>query len=112
MQDILKLLNESAIVQTYEILAFEQEGNSYFFKCKILIKNNTELFVLESFRDNFFIYSYHWQDHEKKLIIRWDNAPHHKEIDTFPHHMHDPMLHPSSSMHLEDVLKYIEQKIK
>ena len=23
-----------------------------------------------------------------QLIIRWDNAPHHKQIQTYPHHKH------------------------
>lgn len=26
---------------------------------------------------------------EKRLITRWDNAPHHPEIETFPHHIHE-----------------------
>ena len=34
-------------------------------------------------------YRYHWQTGSGKLIKRWDNAPHHPEIDTFPHHLHD-----------------------
>ena len=34
-------------------------------------------------------YRYHWQTGSGKLIKRWDNAPHHPEIDTFPDHLHD-----------------------
>lgn len=34
-------------------------------------------------------YSFHWQRADGSLIRRWDNAPHHPEIDTFPHHVHD-----------------------
>jgi hypothetical protein len=34
-------------------------------------------------------YRYHWQTGSEKLIKRWDNAPHHPEIDTFPDHLHD-----------------------
>ncbi|MHB8232628.1 MAG: toxin-antitoxin system TumE family protein [bacterium] len=33
-------------------------------------------------------YSYHWQDENQNLILRWDNAPHHNRILTFPHHKH------------------------
>jgi len=33
-------------------------------------------------------YRYHWQTQSGKLIKRWDNAPHHPEIDTFPNHLH------------------------
>lgn len=33
-------------------------------------------------------YRFHWQDQSGNLIKRWDNAPHHPEIDTFPNHVH------------------------
>jgi hypothetical protein len=34
-------------------------------------------------------YRFHWQDRFGKLVKRWDNAPHHPEIETFPNHLHD-----------------------
>ena len=34
-------------------------------------------------------YRHHWQSRDGQVIKRWDNAPHHPEIDTFPHHLHD-----------------------
>lgn len=34
-------------------------------------------------------YRHHWQDSSGRLIKRWDNAPHHPELDTFPHHLHE-----------------------
>ena len=27
-------------------------------------------------------------DKDKELIVRWDNAPHYPELETFPHHYH------------------------
>lgn len=33
-------------------------------------------------------YSYHYQDRNGDLIFRYDTAPHHREIETFPHHKH------------------------
>lgn len=33
-------------------------------------------------------YSYHYQDRNRDLIFRYDMAPHHREIKTFPHHKH------------------------
>jgi hypothetical protein len=32
-------------------------------------------------------YAYHISK-GSELIIRWDNAPHHKQIKTYPHHKH------------------------
>lgn len=34
-------------------------------------------------------YSFHWQRDDGSLIRRWDNAPHHREISSFPHHVHE-----------------------
>lgn len=34
-------------------------------------------------------YRFHWQDRNNQLIKRWDNAPHHAEVDTFPYHLHE-----------------------
>jgi len=34
-------------------------------------------------------YRHHWQDKSGKIKKRWDNAPHHPELDSFPDHIHD-----------------------
>ncbi len=34
-------------------------------------------------------YRHHWQSPDGQVIKRWDNAPHHPEIDAFPHHLHN-----------------------
>jgi len=33
-------------------------------------------------------YSYHYQDQDGAMILRYDMAPHHKKLETFPHHKH------------------------
>lgn len=33
-------------------------------------------------------YSYHYQTQNGKLIFRYDMAPHHREVVTFPYHKH------------------------
>ncbi|MGR3318484.1 MAG: toxin-antitoxin system TumE family protein [Candidatus Anammoxibacter sp.] len=57
-------------------------------------------------------YSYHWQEPNKKLLIRWDNSPHHKHIETFPHHIHyGNNVLPSYQISFEEILKVIEEKL-
>ena len=48
-----------------------------------------EFFIIESDSINVVKYSFHWQTKEGRLIKRWDNAAHHPEIITYPHHVHD-----------------------
>jgi len=33
--------------------------------------------------------SYHWAGSNGQLIKRWDNTPHHPDLMSFPHHVHD-----------------------
>jgi hypothetical protein len=35
-------------------------------------------------------YRYHFMDCNNNLVFRYDNAPHHKDIESFPHHKHLP----------------------
>jgi len=30
----------------------------------------------------------YWLDRKNKMLIGWDNAPHHPELENFPHHKH------------------------
>jgi len=58
-------------------------------------------------------YRYHLQDATAALISRWDNAPHHQAIATFPDHRHDHLgqAHPSEPMTIADVLTAVLQFI-
>ncbi len=54
-------------------------------------------------------YRYHLMN-ENDLIMRWDNAPHHREIETFPFHIHTKSkILPSEEVQLEEILKTIER---
>ena len=59
-------------------------------------------------------YSYHYQDKNGKAIFRYDMAPHHREIETFPHHKHmnSEKVNKSSTPTLAEVLNEIEDLIK
>lgn len=57
-------------------------------------------------------YKYQWQFENGELIARWDNVPHHLEIATFPHHIHDhKSVSECSNMDLRAVIDIIMDKI-
>ena len=58
-------------------------------------------------------YSFHWQSANGKLVKRWDNVPHHNEVDTYPHHLHlsNGKVIGSAAMNLNKVLEEIEKII-
>lgn len=58
-------------------------------------------------------YRYHYMSSQNELIFRYDNAKHHKELDTFPHHKHIKDIElESSEVDLFEVLLEIEQIIR
>jgi len=57
-------------------------------------------------------YRYHFMDKNNNMIFRFDNAIHHKDLKTFPHHKHtSDIVTESFEVDLFDVLLEI-QKLK
>ncbi len=57
-------------------------------------------------------YVYHYQTSDNRLVFRYDNAPHHPEIATYPHHKHiENQILPASPPDLSDVLREIDNHI-
>lgn len=57
-------------------------------------------------------YRYHYMDKENEMIFRYDNAKHHKEIRTFPHHKHIPgRILESQEPEIEEILIEIEPNV-
>ena len=111
---MINIINQyKSIVSDYKIINWEAEPTSYRFKVIILFVNGSKLFVNDYLFSHKRKYSFHWQDEDENIIIRWDNSEHWKDVDTFPFHKHkgDKVL-PSTETSLEDVLEYIQQKIK
>ncbi len=85
-----------------------------FIRFVIELRDDSELHVFEYVDSGMhkIDYSYHWQDKEKRLITRWDNAPHHSEIETSPHHVHEgENINPSEEPTFVEILKKIGERI-
>lgn len=61
-------------------------------------------------------YAYHYQNSQADLIFRYDNAPHHPQIGTYPHHKHVAMadgetvtVEAATPPDLSDVLREIDR---
>ncbi|EKQ54182.1 MAG: hypothetical protein B655_0984 [Methanobacterium sp. Maddingley MBC34] len=67
------------------------DHNKGFIRFKMDLIDGSEVHVFEyvSGKLEKLDYSYHLQDKNKKLIVRWDNAPHHPGLENYPHHFHD-----------------------
>jgi hypothetical protein len=55
-------------------------------------------------------YRYHYMNDEQVMIFRYDNAPHHSNVSTFPHHKHDgENIRESAEPSLDQVLLEISR---
>jgi hypothetical protein len=73
----------------------EREARLYegFIRLRAVLSNGDlleafEFVVATSDTLQTLTYRIHWQQADGRLKRRWDNALHHKEVPTFPHHVH------------------------
>ena len=57
-------------------------------------------------------YRFQYMDKDKGLICRWDSAPHHKEVPTFPYHLHTKKgVKESKKVNFIDILDIATEKV-
>lgn len=107
---IESLLKEFSLITHFSIEFEEVTAYIGYLKGKLEFINGSTLYFFEFVEiqnDTPVLakYKYQWQSFEGELLKRWDNAPHHKELDTFPDHVHDPNgVYSSPAMNLESIL--------
>lgn len=90
--EILRLLDNAKWIESFEVQDYRQWEGGFYYRLKIFFENHSMLFVREYVDETERVYSFHWQDQNNEMLIRWDNAPHHRHILTFPHHKHTRMV--------------------
>ena len=78
----------------WTIVREEAQGDMGLFRYQLVLCDGGLLEMFERFRcveERLEVakYSFHWQDSTGRLRKRWDNAAHHREVPTYPHHIHD-----------------------
>lgn len=105
---ILNCLKRFKFVSQIEVQEFRTFKDGFFVKVKAALSCGWFLFVREYVDFCERNYSYHLQDAEGNLIARWDNAPHHPNVSTYPHHKHlRGEVLPSYSITCEEILEEI-----
>jgi len=113
-RSIEKLLNESTLIAEKNLDFKEFSSEEGMIRGKLLflggyILNFMEYVIIGKERPK---YSYNFTDGKMNLVFRYDNAAHHREIPTFPHHKHAGSdIKPSKEMELAEVISEIEMVI-
>ena len=61
-----------------------------FIKGRLTFVNGSTLAFSEQLPVERSKFRFHYMDAENSLIVRWDSAPHHRDLRTFPFHLHTP----------------------
>ncbi|MBU3967699.1 MAG: hypothetical protein KKG76_10050 [Euryarchaeota archaeon] len=109
-----KIVNKNPSVKDFRLVREFIGVDRGFIRFVVELIDDSELHVFEYVDSNLhrIDYSYHLQNKEKILIIRWDNASHHPEIKTFPHHVHEgDEIKPSDVPTFVEILKKIGNRM-
>ena len=111
-RQLIETVRTCAFIESYELLEYVEEESVQFIQLKAILRDGSILHVREFLSLDKSTYSYHWQDAADTLILRWDNAPHHRHISTFPHHLHDRQgVKPSERVFIKEVLREIAKRL-
>lgn len=117
-KEIQDIIAKSKIVASTDIEYVKVLDHEGYMRGTLTFIDGSELRLLEytsiSHRQPTVLrYRFQWQTAEE-FIARWNNAPHHPEVETFPYHKHvkgEGRPKPSRATNLISVLKEIEAEI-
>lgn len=103
----------SEIIAEIELLS---SPNPNLIRLRADLINSDKLHVSEAWdKESLIRYAYYWLKQNDELRIGWDNAPHHPEVSTHPHHKHvakQENIRASEEIRLEDVLRLIKKQLE
>lgn len=102
-------------VADWKAMREEAQGELGLFRYRITFYDGSLLEMFERFQIvhgelQVTKYRFHWQDAAGRLLKRWDNAAHHPQVPTHPHHVHDGSeenVRPYKPLNADEILKMI-----
>jgi len=69
---------------------YDEDADTGYIGGYINFKDGSVFYFKEVLFGQSRQYRFHYMDEKKNLISRWDTVPHHKDLKTFPYHIHLP----------------------
>ena len=114
IQDIEQAIAQSYIITNAQLVTDKRSLYIGFIEGTLTFLDGSTLHFMEfvnvKMAVNRYKYSYHYQDTTEALRFRYDMAPHHRDVTTFPHHKHLANGHVVDAVapSLSDILEEIE----
>ena len=91
---------------------YDEDADTGYIGGYINFKDGSVFYFKEVLFGKSRHYRFHYMDEKENLISRWDTAPHHKDLKTFPYHIHLPDgVKECKAVTLNEVLGRIESII-
>ncbi len=104
----LEWLTERVSIDT----EYDEDADVGIIGGSITFKDGSIFYFKEVLLEKKVHYRFHYMDNKNNLIFRWDTAPHHKGLKTFPYHVHLPEgVKESKKVTLIGVLDRIEDVV-
>jgi len=99
-------------VRSCELREELRRDEHLYFEIVSRLIDRSRLYVSERWEgDARLFYAYYWVK-DKQVIAGWNNAPHHRDLPTFPRHAHiQGRVIPWKEADLKEILGYIEERI-
>ena len=105
----VELLRQSPVISRIISVWFDGLAESYVLKVRAELQNGWLMDYWEHRTPGLRRYSFHVFQGDRMIVI-WDNAPHHPGINTFPHHKHvGQVIEDSEEMDVGKVLALLER---
>lgn len=122
--DYISAIRQMVVLHPYvrhvQVVREEDQANSGLLRYRLTLTDGGLLELSERFRVvdgrvQSLKYRFHWQDRDGRLIARWDTAPHHLTLPTFPHHVHDGAeenIQPHVQVSVVDILALVKRRFQ
>ncbi len=112
MHGIVSSLINSKLFRSVAVIELIDEETVKLIKIRAEVTDGSILFLTELHTPTYQKYSYHWQTEDGRLLVRWDNSPHWKDMKTFPNHKHlGTAGTPSPRADVPDVIATIREHV-
>ena len=103
-------LKNAEIIADKSVDLREFSATEGMLRGRLLFVDGSMLEFMEYLQEeNRLKYRFHLMDKEGNIVFRYDNAPHHKDVSSFPHHEHLPInVVESDEKGIMDILDEIE----
>jgi hypothetical protein len=107
----INTLRNSKLVKKIVQTQVDSTGHVYVLKARAELANGWILHYWEHGTGKVRRYSFQVLI-GRRMVVRWDNAPHHREVESFPHHKHaGRTIEASKDMTVELVLAELKAMI-